>query len=275
MRLPGLVVCPAGGGDPGRRDLAGLAGEAGQVPREERFDIPVGLCGSDKAVLTEYGAFGEKKMYGKHQLLGLIRSTFVVNPDGTIDKAMYNVRAKGHVAKLRGELGLDGTATIGPTRVWRNGRCAQDLGSCVFGRESSSLSTRTDDTGSARSPGCKGSGRGVPCLPPLVTGNRGHGPIGRSRAGVAVAQDLPSTKIHLPVVRPAQQAHLVDIGCTALRPGRHMVGLALARRSVTEDAATITQRQCGALAGARQSGRAPQGERLASGAPQSLRDSNT
>ncbi len=59
----------------------------------------------DKAVLTEYGAFGEKKMYGK-TVTGVIRSTFVVNPDGTIDKAMYNVRAKGHVAKLRGELGL-------------------------------------------------------------------------------------------------------------------------------------------------------------------------
>ncbi len=59
----------------------------------------------DKAVLTEYGAFGEKKMYGK-TVTGVIRSTFVINPDGTIDKAMYNVRAKGHVAKLRGELGL-------------------------------------------------------------------------------------------------------------------------------------------------------------------------
>ena len=59
----------------------------------------------DKSVLTEYGAFGEKKMYGK-TVTGVIRSTFVVNPDGTIDKAMYNVRAKGHVAKLRGELGL-------------------------------------------------------------------------------------------------------------------------------------------------------------------------
>ena len=59
----------------------------------------------DKSVLTEYGAFGEKKMYGK-TVTGVIRSTFVINPDGTIDKAMYNVRAKGHVAKLRGELGL-------------------------------------------------------------------------------------------------------------------------------------------------------------------------
>ena len=57
----------------------------------------------DKKVLTKYGAFGEKKMYGK-TVVGVIRSTFVINPKGTIDQAMYNVRAKGHVAKLRKEL---------------------------------------------------------------------------------------------------------------------------------------------------------------------------
>lgn len=59
----------------------------------------------DKAVLSEYGAFGEKKMYGK-TVMGVIRSTFVIGPDGTIEKAMYNVRAKGHVAKLRRDLDL-------------------------------------------------------------------------------------------------------------------------------------------------------------------------
>ncbi len=57
----------------------------------------------DKKVLTKYGAFGEKKMYGK-TVVGVIRSTFVISPKGTIDQAMYNVRAKGHVAKLRKEL---------------------------------------------------------------------------------------------------------------------------------------------------------------------------
>jgi thioredoxin-dependent peroxiredoxin len=59
----------------------------------------------DKAVLTAYGAYGEKQLYGK-TVLGVIRSTFVIDEDGTIDKAMYNVKAKGHVAKLRKDLGV-------------------------------------------------------------------------------------------------------------------------------------------------------------------------
>ena len=62
------------------------------------------LSDPDKQVLEAYGAFGEKKMYGK-TVVGVIRSTFVIK-DGVIDKAMYNVRAKGHVAKLRAELGV-------------------------------------------------------------------------------------------------------------------------------------------------------------------------
>ena len=61
----------------------------------------------DKAVLTKYGAFGEKKMYGK-TVVGVIRSTFVIGPNGKIEQAMYNVRAKGHVAKLRKDLDIDG-----------------------------------------------------------------------------------------------------------------------------------------------------------------------
>ena len=59
----------------------------------------------DKTVLSKYGAFGEKKMYGK-TVTGVIRSTFVIGPNGKIEHAMYNVRAKGHVAKLRTTLGL-------------------------------------------------------------------------------------------------------------------------------------------------------------------------
>jgi peroxiredoxin Q/BCP len=59
----------------------------------------------DKAVLTSYGAFGEKKLYGK-TVTGVIRSTFVIDADGKIEKAMYNVKATGHVAKLRRDLGL-------------------------------------------------------------------------------------------------------------------------------------------------------------------------
>ncbi|MFB9905853.1 thioredoxin-dependent thiol peroxidase [Allokutzneria oryzae] len=63
------------------------------------------LSDVDKAVLTEWGAYGEKQMYGK-TVTGVIRSTFVVDPEGVISKAMYNVRATGHVAKLRREIGV-------------------------------------------------------------------------------------------------------------------------------------------------------------------------
>ena len=68
------------------------------------LDFPL-LADEDKSVLTEWGAFGEKKNYGK-TVQGVIRSTFVVDPEGKISKAMYNVRATGHVAKLRKELGV-------------------------------------------------------------------------------------------------------------------------------------------------------------------------
>jgi len=60
----------------------------------------------DRSVLTAYGAYGEKQNYGR-TVLGVIRSTFVIDEDGRIEKALYNVRATGHVAKLRRELGLD------------------------------------------------------------------------------------------------------------------------------------------------------------------------
>jgi peroxiredoxin Q/BCP len=60
----------------------------------------------DKSVLTAYGAWGEKQLYGK-TVTGVIRSTFVIDEKGAIEKAMYNVKATGHVAKLRRELGVD------------------------------------------------------------------------------------------------------------------------------------------------------------------------
>jgi peroxiredoxin Q/BCP len=60
----------------------------------------------DKSVLTAYGAFGEKQNYGR-TVMGVIRSTFVIDEDGLIERAMYNVKATGHVAKLRRELGVD------------------------------------------------------------------------------------------------------------------------------------------------------------------------
>ena len=61
------------------------------------------LGDEDRAVLTAWGAFGEKQMYGK-TVTGVIRSTFVVDPEGKIEEALYNVRASGHVAKLRRDM---------------------------------------------------------------------------------------------------------------------------------------------------------------------------
>ncbi|MEU0518723.1 thioredoxin-dependent thiol peroxidase [Streptosporangium sp. NPDC006007] len=53
-----------------------------------------------------YGAHGEKTMYGR-TTVGVIRSTFVIDSDGKIEKALHNVKATGHVARLRRELGID------------------------------------------------------------------------------------------------------------------------------------------------------------------------
>ncbi|ANH38748.1 Putative peroxiredoxin [Nocardioides dokdonensis FR1436] len=71
---------------------------------EEALGIRL-LSDPDRSVLTAWGAFGEKKMYGK-VVQGVIRSTFVVDEQGAIEVAQYNVKATGHVAKLRRDLGL-------------------------------------------------------------------------------------------------------------------------------------------------------------------------
>jgi thioredoxin-dependent peroxiredoxin len=63
------------------------------------------LSDVDRCVLTAYSAYGEKKMYGR-TVTGVIRSTFVIDPQGRIANALYNVRAAGHVAKLRKDLGV-------------------------------------------------------------------------------------------------------------------------------------------------------------------------
>jgi peroxiredoxin Q/BCP len=59
----------------------------------------------DKSVLMAYGAYGQKQLYGK-TVTGVIRSTFVIDEKGAIEHAFYNVKATGHVAKLRRDLGL-------------------------------------------------------------------------------------------------------------------------------------------------------------------------
>lgn len=64
------------------------------------------LSDTSKETLEAYGAFGEKTLYGK-KITGVLRSTFVVDEAGKVELAQYNVKATGHVAKLRRDLGLD------------------------------------------------------------------------------------------------------------------------------------------------------------------------
>ena len=72
----------------------------------ERDSLTITLLSDpDKSVMKSYGAFGLKKLYGK-EVEGVIRSTFVVDEQGRIEVAQYAVKATGHVAKLRRDLGL-------------------------------------------------------------------------------------------------------------------------------------------------------------------------
>lgn len=71
---------------------------------KEKLAFPL-LSDPDRKVLTAWGAFGEKMMYGK-KVEGVIRSTFVVDEKGKIEVAQYNIRATGHVAKLRRDLSV-------------------------------------------------------------------------------------------------------------------------------------------------------------------------
>ena len=81
------------------------------VPALARFaeaeDLTFPLASDpDKTVLEAWGAWGEKSLYGK-TVTGVIRSTVVVDPQGTVELAQYNVKATVHVAKLRRDLGID------------------------------------------------------------------------------------------------------------------------------------------------------------------------
>lgn len=71
---------------------------------KEGLSYPV-LSDVDKAVLTAYGAYGEKKLYGK-TVTGVIRSTVVLDGEGTVRLAKYNVKATGHVSSLARALGV-------------------------------------------------------------------------------------------------------------------------------------------------------------------------
>ena len=72
---------------------------------KEGLTFPL-LSDPDREVLEKYGAYGEKKLYGK-TVVGVIRSTFVIDDKGKIELAQYGVKATGHVAKLRRDLGLN------------------------------------------------------------------------------------------------------------------------------------------------------------------------
>jgi len=89
-------------------DIIGISPDAPEklhrFREQEQLNITL-LSDPDKAVLSAYGAYGPKKLYGK-EAIGVIRSTFIVDADGRVEKAAYNVKATGHVAKLRRDLGL-------------------------------------------------------------------------------------------------------------------------------------------------------------------------
>ncbi len=76
------------------------------------------LSDPDREVLTAWGAFGEKMMYGK-TVQGVIRSTFVVDETGKIEVAQYNVKATGHVAKLRRDISVWSNRRASPTAAPR------------------------------------------------------------------------------------------------------------------------------------------------------------
>lgn len=70
----------------------------------EKHDLGITLlCDESKEMMQGYGAFGTKKMYGK-EVQGVIRSTFIINPEGSIAHVWKNVRAKGHVEKVKEKL---------------------------------------------------------------------------------------------------------------------------------------------------------------------------
>ena len=71
---------------------------------KESLTYPL-LSDPDRAVMDAYGVYGEKMLYGK-KVTGVIRSTIVVGPDGTVALAKYNIKATGHVASLSKALGL-------------------------------------------------------------------------------------------------------------------------------------------------------------------------
>ncbi|MCU1603657.1 MAG: alkyl hydroperoxide reductase/Thiol specific antioxidant/Mal allergen [Modestobacter sp.] len=89
-------------------DIIGISPDAPEKLLRFREQESLGITlvsDPDKQVLQAYGAYGPKKLYGK-EVIGVIRSTFIVDAEGRIEKASYNVKATGHVAKLLRDLGV-------------------------------------------------------------------------------------------------------------------------------------------------------------------------
>ena len=76
-----------------------------EFAQNENLSFPL-LSDEDLSVHHSYGAYGEKSMYGK-TVMGVIRSTFVIDEDGIVLHALYNVKATGHVEMLRKKLNLE------------------------------------------------------------------------------------------------------------------------------------------------------------------------
>ncbi|GAA3826568.1 thioredoxin-dependent thiol peroxidase [Streptomyces coacervatus] len=89
-------------------DVIGISPDAPEklAKFREKESLKITLAGDpEKTVIEAYGAYGEKKNYGK-TYMGVIRSTVVVDEEGKVERALYNVRATGHVAKIIKDLGI-------------------------------------------------------------------------------------------------------------------------------------------------------------------------
>lgn len=88
-------------------DVLGISADDGASHRRFRAKYGLGfrlLTDAGHEVATRYGAYGEKVQYGK-PTVGVIRSTFLVDPEGLIERAWYSVRTDGHAARVLAEVG--------------------------------------------------------------------------------------------------------------------------------------------------------------------------
>lgn len=88
-------------------DVLGISADGAESHRRFRAKYGLGfplLIDANHSVATEYGAYGQKMLYGK-PTTGVIRSTFLIDEQGRIERAWYGVRADGHAAKVLSEVG--------------------------------------------------------------------------------------------------------------------------------------------------------------------------